>query len=56
MENVSVKSKKEEYSKNYKFVGFVHDFDVDTAPALQPDDETGQLIEYLDETGQLKKL
>lgn len=55
MENAAVNFKKEEYSKNYKFVGFVHDFDVDTAPALQPDDETGQLIEYLD-PGHLKKV
>ena len=55
MENAAVKSKKNEYLKNYKFIGFVHDFDVDTAPALQPDDGSGQLIEYLD-PGHLKKL
>ena len=55
MENAAVASKKNEYLKNYKFVGFVHDFDIDTAPSLQPDDETGQLIEYLD-PGHLKKV
>lgn len=55
MENAAVKSKKNEYLKNYKFIGFVHDFDVDTAPALQPDDGSGQLIEYLD-PGHLKKV
>ena len=55
MENAAVKEKKDEYLQNYKFIGFVHDFDIDTAPSLQPDDGTGQLIEYLD-PGHLKKV
>lgn len=55
MENAAVKFKKDEYLKNYKFVGFVHDFDIDTDPPFQPDDSSGQLIEYLD-PGHLKKV
>lgn len=54
MEVAAVKSKCNYFKTNYKFVGFVHDFDLDTAPAFQPDEETGQLIEYLD-PGHLKK-
>ena len=53
MELEAVKLKRDTYSKCYKFIGFVHDFDVDTAPTFQPDDETGQLIELLD-PGHLK--
>ncbi len=54
MEYAAIKSKADEFKANYKFVGFVHDFDVHTAPCLQPDNETGQLIEFLD-PGHLKK-
>ena len=53
MENEAVKSKRDFYTKTYKFVGFVHDFDVDTAPTLQPDENTAQLVELLD-PGHLK--
>lgn len=54
MESEAVKSKVEEFSKSYKFIGFVHDFDVDTAPLLNSNESTGDLIEYLD-PGHLKK-
>ena len=54
MEKVAVQYVRNKYINNYKSVGFVHDFDVDTAPAFHPDSETGQLIEYLD-PGHLKK-
>ena len=53
MENAAVKSKQEYYKSLYKFIGFVHDFDINTAPCFQPDDITGQMIEYLD-PGHLK--
>lgn len=55
MEVAAIKSKREQYIRNYKYVGFCHDFDLDTSPSLQPDDETGLLIEYLD-PGHLKKV
>lgn len=55
MENAAVKYKSKQFVNNYKFVGFIHDFDLDTAPAFQPDSETGNLIEYLD-PGHLKKV
>ena len=42
------------YVANYRFIGFVHDFDVDTVPILHPDPLTGQLTEFLD-PGHLKK-
>ena len=45
MEVAAIKSKREQYIRNYKYVGFCHDFDLDTSPSLQPDDETGLLIE-----------
>lgn len=55
IETYTVKSVKEKYLKYHRYVGFVHDFDVDTAPTFQPDDNTGQLIEYLD-PGHLQKV
>ena len=55
MENIAVKQKKDYYIQNYHFIGFVHDFDIDTAPILQPDELTGQLIELLDRN-HLKKV
>ena len=54
MESEAVKSKVEELKGTHKFIGFVHDFDVDTAPILNRDETTGDLIEYLD-PGHLKK-
>ena len=54
METMAVKSKVEYLTKNYKFIGFVHDFDIDTAPILHRDENCGQLVEYLD-PGHLKK-
>ena len=55
MENAAIEAKKHYYMSNYKFVGFIHDFDVDTAPALMPDPYLGQLVELLD-PGHLKKV
>lgn len=55
MESEAVKFKSNEYIANYKFVGFVHDFDLDSAPAFHPDQNRGQMIEYLD-PGHLKKV
>lgn len=54
MENAAVKAKRDFYITNYRFIGFVHDYDVDTAPILHPDSITGQLVEFLD-PGHLKK-
>ena len=54
MENAAVLSKRDMYVSNYRFIGFVHDYDSDTAPILHPDPLTGQLIEYLD-PGHLKR-
>ena len=54
MEFEAIKRKASEIKTNYKYIGFVHDFDVHTAPCLQPEKETGQLIEFLD-PGHLKK-
>ena len=54
MENAAVLSKRDLYVTNYRFIGFVHDFDIDTAPILHPDPLTGQLVEFLDH-GHLKR-
>ena len=55
METEAVKFKSNEYLANYKFVSFVHDFDLETALAFHPDQNCGQIIEYLD-PGHLKKV
>ena len=34
MENAAIEAKKQEYLSNYKFIGYVHDFDVDTTPSF----------------------
>ena len=54
MENAAVRAKRDKYVADYHFIGFVHDFDIDTAPILHPDSITGQLVEFLD-PGHLKK-
>ena len=46
MECAAVKFKKDQFINDYKYIGFIHDFDLDTAAAFQTNTETGQLIEF----------